>query len=75
MSANTENPIIKSAILVFILASFGLPVVNAAEYGSEHQGFMKVQQALDYAEFQFVVNNETTAVCQRRSEKPINSPV
>jgi hypothetical protein len=46
----------KSAILLFIFASFGLRVVNAAEYGSEHQGFMKVQQALDYAEFQLVVN-------------------
>ncbi len=46
----------KSAILLFILGSFGLPVANAADYGSEHQGFVKVQQALDYAEFQLVVN-------------------
>jgi hypothetical protein len=46
----------KSAILLFILGSFGLPVANAADYGSEHQGFMKVQQALDHAEFQLVVN-------------------
>ena len=51
-----KNPIMKSAILLFILGSFGLPVANAADYGSEHQGFMKVQQALDYAEFQLVVN-------------------
>jgi hypothetical protein len=46
----------KNAILLFILASFGLPVANAADYGSEHQGFAKVQQALDYAEFQLVMN-------------------
>jgi len=46
----------KSAILLFILGSFGLPVANAADYGSEHQGYVKFQQALDYAEFQLVVN-------------------
>ena len=46
----------KSAILLFILASFGLAAANAADYGSEHQGFVKVQQALDYAEFQLVAN-------------------
>jgi hypothetical protein len=46
----------KSAILVFVLGSFGLLAANAADYGSEHQGFVKVQQALDYAEFQLVVN-------------------
>jgi hypothetical protein len=46
----------KSAILLFILASFGLSVTDAADYGSEHQGFVKVQQALDYAEFQLVMN-------------------
>jgi hypothetical protein len=45
----------KSAILLFILASFGLAAANAADYGSEHQGFVKVQQALDYAEFQLVM--------------------
>src|SRR5258708_7210120 len=45
----------KSAILLFILGSL-LSVANAADYGSEHQGFVKVQQALDYAEFQLVVN-------------------
>jgi len=31
-------------------------VANGADYGSEHQGYVKVQQALDYAEFQLVVN-------------------
>ncbi len=46
----------KSAVLLFILGSFGLSVANAADYGSEHQGFVKVQQALDYAEFQLVMN-------------------
>ena len=46
----------KSVILLFVLTSFGLPVVNAAEYDSEHQGFAKVQQALDYAEFHLVLN-------------------
>jgi|SRR6266404_3418464 len=46
----------KSAILLFFLASLGLPVANAADYGSEHQGFVKIQQALDYAEFQLLVN-------------------
>jgi hypothetical protein len=45
----------KSAILLFILASFRLAAANAADYGSEHQGFVKVQQALDYAEFQLVM--------------------
>ena len=45
----------KSAILLFILANLGLPGANAADYGSEHQGFVKVQQALDYAEFQLVM--------------------
>src|SRR6266404_5049179 len=40
----------KSAIFVFVLGSFGLLAANAADYGSEHQGFVKVQQALDDAE-------------------------
>ena len=31
-------------------------MANGADYGSEHQGYVKVQQALDYAEFQLVVN-------------------
>jgi hypothetical protein len=47
----------KSAILLFILASFVLPATNATDYGSEHQGLVKVQQALDYAEFQLVMKN------------------
>jgi hypothetical protein len=46
----------KSAVLLFVVGSFGLSVANAADYGSEHQGFVKVQQALDYAEFQLVMN-------------------
>jgi hypothetical protein len=46
----------KCALLFFILGSFGLRVADAADYGSEHQGFVKVQQALDYAEFQLAVN-------------------
>jgi hypothetical protein len=48
--------IMKSAILLFFLGSLGLPAANAADYGSEHQGFVKIQQALDYAEFQLVAS-------------------
>jgi hypothetical protein len=46
----------KNAIVLFVLGGLLLSVANAADYGSEHRGFLKVQQALDHAEFQLVVN-------------------
>ena len=46
----------KSAILSFVLGGLLLPVANAVDYDSEHRGFLKVQQALDHAESQLVMN-------------------
>ena len=55
VSSRQVSPNYEERFLLFILGSL-LSVANAADYGSEHQGFVKVQQALDYAEFQLVVN-------------------